>query len=85
MRGAVDALMQDPNTPESPAEGDAQPIAAAVQAYRIVVSAKMFLSTASVPSTSLRAGPSTSLRAGPSTSLRAGSEAVGFIVPRTKD
>ena len=40
-----------------------------VQAYRIVVSAKMFLFRASVPSTSLRAG----------------SEAVGVIVPRTKD
>jgi len=40
-----------------------------VQAYRIVVSAKMFLFRASVPSTSLRAG----------------SEAAGVIVPRTKD
>ena len=39
-----------------------------VQAYRIVVSAKMFLFRASVPSTSLRAGP----------------EAAGVIVSRTK-
>jgi len=58
-------------------------LGAFVQAYRIVVSAKMLLFRASVPSTSLRAGPSTSLRAGPSTSLRAGSEAAGVIVPRT--
>ena len=40
-----------------------------LRAYRIVVSAKMFLFRASVPSTSLRAG----------------SEAAGVIVPRTKD
>jgi len=43
--------------------------AAHVQAYRVVVFAKVFLSRVSVPSTSLRAG----------------SAAAGFIVPRTKD